>query len=63
MLVVLLKKKTDYNTRVAAIVTKISTLDDKIIKNKNKLEGAIMGTILLFWEIHCLIVKMVFKLM
>ena len=62
MLVVLLKK-TDYNTRIAAIDTKISTLDDKITKNKNKLEGLIMDTILLFWEIHRLIVNMVFKLM
>ena len=62
MLVVLLKK-TGYNTRIAAIDTKISTLDDKITKNKNKLEGLIMDTILLFWEIHRLIVNMVFKLM
>ena len=59
----LVKKKLDYNIRVAAIVTKTSNLDDKITKNKNKLEGTIMGTISLFLEIHCLTVKMVFKLM
>ena len=32
-----LVKRTDYNTRVAAINTKVSTLDGKISKNKNEL--------------------------
>ena len=36
MLVVLLKK-TEYNTRVAEIDTKVSSLDGKIAKNKNEL--------------------------
>ena len=47
MFVVLLKK-TDYNTRVAAIDTKISSLGDKIIENKNKLEDTTKGALLLF---------------
>ena len=37
MLVILLKK-TDYNTRVAEIDAKLSNLDGKITKNKNELE-------------------------
>ena len=45
MLIVLLKK-TDYNTRVAAIDTKISTLDGKITKNKNNLEDRSIDIIL-----------------
>ena len=47
MFVVLLKK-TDYNTRVAAIDTKISSLGDKITENKNKLEDTTKGALLLF---------------
>ena len=47
MFVVLLKK-TDYNTRVAAIDTKISSLGDKIVENKNKLEDTTKGALLLF---------------
>ena len=47
MLIVLLKK-TDYNIRVAAIDTKISSFDDKITKNKHKLEDAAVNTMLLF---------------
>ena len=46
MLVVLLKK-TDYNTRVAAIDTKISSLDDKITENKNNLKDTTIDTVLL----------------
>ena len=51
MLVVLLKK-TDYNTRVAEIDTTLSSLDGKIAKNKNELikdilEGTTFGTLLL----------------
>ena len=57
MLVVLLKK-TDSNTKVAAIDTKISTLDGKITKN----ESIRKKIILFFREILCLIVKMVLKL-
>ena len=57
MLVVLLKK-TDSNTKVAAIDTKISTLDGKITKN----ESIRKTIILFFWEILCLIKKMVLKL-
>ena len=57
MLVVLLKK-TDSNTKVAAIGTKISTLDGKITKN----ESIRKKIILFFREILCLIVKMVLKL-
>ena len=50
MLIVLLKK-TDYNIRVAAIDTKISSFDDKITKNKHKLEDAAVNTMLLFlWK-------------
>ena len=48
MMLVVLLKKTDYNIRVAAIDTKISSLDDKITKNKHKLENAAVNTILLF---------------
>ena len=47
MLVVLLKK-TDYNIRAASIDTKISSFDDKITKNKHKLEDAAVNTIILF---------------
>ena len=46
MFVVLLKK-TDYNTRVAAIDTKISSLDDKITENKNNLKDTTIDTVLL----------------
>ena len=51
MLVVLLKK-TDYNTRVAEIDTTLSSLDGKIAKNRNELikdilEGTSFGTLLL----------------
>ena len=50
MLVVLLKK-TDYNIRAASIDTKISSFDDKITKNKHKLEDAAVNTMLLFlWK-------------
>ena len=50
MLIVLLKK-TDYKIRVAAIDTKISSSDDKITKNKHKLEDAAVNTMLLFlWK-------------
>ena len=50
MLIVLLKK-TDYKIRVAAIDTKISSFDDKITKNKHKLEDAAVNTMLLFlWK-------------
>ena len=50
MLVVLLEK-LDYNTRVAEINTKLSTLDGKIAKNKNELvkkilEGRTLSTLL-----------------
>ena len=50
MLVVLLKK-TDYNTRVAEIDATLSNLDGKIAKNKNELikdilEGTTFGTLL-----------------
>ena len=38
-------KKTNYNTTVAAIDTKVSTLDGKITKDKNKLEKLAKGTI------------------
>ena len=43
-----LVKKTDYNTRVAAIDTKISTLDGKITRNKNRLEKLAKGAIIFF---------------
>ena len=51
MLVVLLKK-TDYNTRVAEIDTTLSSLDGKIAKIRNELikdilEGTSFGTLLL----------------
>ena len=39
MLVVLFKKKTDYNTRVAEINTKVLGLDGKIAENKTKNES------------------------
>ena len=48
MLVVLVKK-TDYNSKVAATDTKISTLDGTITEDKNKLEESIKGTVLFFW--------------
>ena len=47
MFVVLLKK-TDYNTIVAAIDTKISTLDGKVTKNKNKLAEIAKDAALIF---------------
>ena len=51
MLVVLLKK-TDYNTRVAVIDTKLSNLDGKITKNKNELTKNTNNIILSFiWNI------------
>ena len=57
MLVVLLKK-TNYNTKITEIDTKVSNLDDKI--DKNMLNAA--TTIgLLFLTIQCLMGKMVFK--
>ena len=34
-----LVNKTDYNTRVADIHTKVSSLDDKIAQNKTKKES------------------------
>ena len=44
-----LLKKTDYNTKiVAAIDTKISTLDGKINENKNKLEKSAKDILLIF---------------
>ena len=61
MLVVLLK--TDYNTRVAEIDTKVSNLNGKIAKNESivkNLRGA--NFYYIFLEILCLMVKMVFKL-
>ena len=47
MLVVLLKK-TDYNTKVAEIDTKLSNLDGKITKNKNELTKNIGNKSLFF---------------
>ena len=47
MLVVLLKK-TDYNTKAAVIDTKISTLDGKITENENNFEELMKGTALTF---------------
>ena len=49
MLVVLFKK-TDYNTRVAEIDTKVSSLDGKITKNKNLLEKTGTGVLLYISE-------------
>ena len=43
-----LVKKTDYNTKAAAIDTNISTLDGKITKNKNELEELTKGATLVF---------------
>ena len=60
MLVVLLQKR-DYNTRVAVIDTKISSLDGKITENKNNLKKSAKCTVLLFLEIQCLMREMVFK--
>ena len=60
MLVVLLQKR-DYNTRVAVIDTKISSLDGKITENKNNLEKSAKCTVSLFLEIQCLMREMVFK--
>ena len=45
-----LVKKTDYNTRVAEIDTKVSNFDGKITKNKNDLKEMAIGTLLLFSE-------------
>ena len=45
MLVVLLKK-TDYNTKVAEIDTEISSLGGKITENKNNLKEAVLDIIL-----------------
>ena len=50
MLIVFFKKQVI--TIVAAIDTKISSLDDKITKNKNKLEDTWKGIVLSFWEIR-----------
>ena len=47
MLVVLLKK-TDYNIKVTAIDTKISTLDGKITKNKNELNDRSIDIMLFY---------------
>ena len=59
MLIVFFKKQVI--TIVAAIDTKISSLDDKITKNKNKLEDTWKGIVLSFWEIQQLMGQMVFK--
>ena len=50
MLIVFFKKQVIII--VAAIDTKISSLDDKITKNKNKLEDTWKGIVLSFWEIQ-----------
>ena len=55
-------KKTNYNTKVAEINIKLSSLDGKITKNKNELTKNTINAILFFWEIWCLIVKVVLKL-
>ena len=57
-----LLKKANYNTKVFEIDTTLSSLDGKITKNKNKFNGITNDTILFFWEICYLIMKMVFKL-
>ena len=47
MLIVLLKK-TNYNTKVVEIDTKLSSLDGKITKNKNELNKTTNNDVLLF---------------
>ena len=61
MLVVLLKK-TGYNTRVAVIDTKLSNLDGKITTKKMSLLKIQIILYYFFWEIWCLKLKMVLKL-
>ena len=56
-MLVMLLKKTDYNTKVAEIDTKVSNLDSKIYKNIDA--ATTIG--LLFWEIQSLMGKIVFK--
>ena len=54
-------KRTNYNTKITEIDTKLLNLGDKI--TKNDLIKIISNTVLFFWgEICYLIVKMVFKL-
>ena len=48
MLIVLLKK-TNYNTKVVEIDTKLSSLDGKITKNKNDLNKIGNNIALFFW--------------
>ena len=68
MLVVLLKK-TDYNTRVAEIDTKVSRLDGKIAGNKtknvsigNESKKLIKNLTFFFRQVCSLMDQMVFKL-
>ena len=61
MLVVLLKK--DYNTRVAEIGIKVSSLDGKITENKTKNESIKNKLIVfIFRELYSLMEEMVLKL-
>ena len=67
-MLVVLWKKTDYNTRVSEIDTKVSSLDGKIAENKTKNESIENGLketakdlLLFFWEIWYLMKEMVLK--